>query len=966
MPSDFSSKAELQAYLNPVEDDTPIPQIPELPADPPPYNTPDAEASKLIDVASKSPLELQNAYPRPDVLSKELLPMHTKPEARRMKCDGCNSPIRVSEKYFHCLVCNGGDRIMCVACSYKGDLCRHELLWRTNSVKGASDCEEGTTVIPRQSEGCSKPSSCEPSKNSVTNNSQRIKLTVERTGESEFGHAKATIDGFEAFQQAEGIYRYNQSHSRADTTRYIDELHRRHNHVRKLERNLKQRNEEARQREQTVSLREKEAHLRDLEASIREQQAALREREAALFERTLLQRMSDLPQSSVNAVSKDRLHTDFTLPEHRVTQRSSVRAAPYHSDSGAPGEFLEAVTTCDSSGDAAADESSGDSHNYLREHAGTKRKAGANGSERASISKSKSPQSYGKEVSQGSPNNDEGSGSGDDEGEESDDDNHSKRRKQTGPVVLPQRLLACPYSKYDATRYSERNQLEKQYRGCAGRYLTDISRLKQHLYRVHRRPEQHCARCYEVFQRKDELDHHSRQAESCAVSECSFVEKFTEDKMRELKRKRPGKSAEQSWYIIFGILFPDQVPPDSPYIDDQPMQSGSAAVATGPPDARTSDLLEIFNEQLSQRQNIANHAWLASQEARNLINQTLAQSMAEMLRRMSPINTPSARTPSIFISPNSTSAQLGSTIQTPASSIPASPSSPKRPFLRSTGTIQELSPLQALQVDLNKQLRHGHVGKRAEVCQAEDEGSSQLLRDSCQLQPAIYERDATSIPHGLKVPSLEDIRDDPDYGMKFDHGLDNDNPLGDFDFDLPQLDDHSIAEHPRLYHASLDLSSRKDIGMATYVNDEDLDYVQSSMMAGAAAANTTVDEKMNGNSKRSVDSGYASKPTSRQNSQRDKILYNDSPVGHDVVTNIGLAFGGDQHSTSNGTAIRYGLGLGFLDDDMVHTGGKMMSERGVVEDDASHVNGYWWDGAGYTPEHGTARIYRGGVGGRLA
>lgn len=40
------------------------------------------------------------------------------------------------------------------------------------------------------------------------------------------------------------------------------------------------------------------------------------------------------------------------------------------------------------------------------------------------------------------------------------------------------RLLACPYQKYDPQRYSERNVLEKEYRGCASCFITDINRLK--------------------------------------------------------------------------------------------------------------------------------------------------------------------------------------------------------------------------------------------------------------------------------------------------------------------------------------------------------------------------------------------------------------------------------------------------------------------------------------------------------
>jgi hypothetical protein len=50
----------------------------------------------------------------------------------------------------------------------------------------------------------------------------------------------------------------------------------------------------------------------------------------------------------------------------------------------------------------------------------------------------------------------------------------SGRRKQQRIV----RVLACPYYKRNPSRYSANNTEEMEYRGCAGRFLPDISRLK--------------------------------------------------------------------------------------------------------------------------------------------------------------------------------------------------------------------------------------------------------------------------------------------------------------------------------------------------------------------------------------------------------------------------------------------------------------------------------------------------------
>ncbi len=71
---------------------------------------------------------------------------------------------------------------------------------------------------------------------------------------------------------------------------------------------------------------------------------------------------------------------------------------------------------------------------------------------------------------------------------DNDQDNHDDESYGSGPKrlrrtdspasVLEDRLLSCPYSKHDPVRYSEKNTVEMNYRGCSGCYLRDISRLK--------------------------------------------------------------------------------------------------------------------------------------------------------------------------------------------------------------------------------------------------------------------------------------------------------------------------------------------------------------------------------------------------------------------------------------------------------------------------------------------------------
>lgn len=108
----------------------------------------------------------------------------------------------------------------------------------------------------------------------------------------------------------------------------------------------------------------------------------------------------------------------------------------------------------------------------FRTHVGTKRKA----SGRVALGKGSSrPRSRRR-----SP-----PGSVPPDGEEANDDDEDSdgglRKRKKAKVVLPrvgERLLACPYSKFNCYRYSERNTTEKPYRGCRKCWLSDISRVK--------------------------------------------------------------------------------------------------------------------------------------------------------------------------------------------------------------------------------------------------------------------------------------------------------------------------------------------------------------------------------------------------------------------------------------------------------------------------------------------------------
>jgi hypothetical protein len=141
------------------------------------------------------------------------------------------------------------------------------------------------------------------------------------------------------------------------------------------------------------------------------------------------------------------------------------------------------------------------------------------------------------------------------------------RRGRASLMSFDGRLLACPYCKFDPIRYSEANVEEKNYRGCSSCYLTSISRLKQHLYRVHKRPDHHCVSCFDIFDSKDMLDAHTRARPPCELQDPQFSEKMTFEQCTLVKRRAVCQNQSETWFAIYEILFPGSPRPASAYAD---------------------------------------------------------------------------------------------------------------------------------------------------------------------------------------------------------------------------------------------------------------------------------------------------------------------------------------------------------------------------------------------------------------
>jgi hypothetical protein len=129
-----------------------------------------------------------------------------------------------------------------------------------------------------------------------------------------------------------------------------------------------------------------------------------------------------------------------------------------------------------------------------------------------------------------------------------------------------EKLLACPYALYDPVRYSPHNTVELHYRGCASNYLSRIPRLKQHLHRVHKRPNYYCAHCYRVFKSETDKISHEKDVTACSPipgTQCPFKEKMTGEQTREIKRRRVGIEPTVVWRSIYSTLFPGGPLPSS-------------------------------------------------------------------------------------------------------------------------------------------------------------------------------------------------------------------------------------------------------------------------------------------------------------------------------------------------------------------------------------------------------------------
>ena len=658
---DFQNKNELRSWFHPsdvearpapitIEETFPA----ELPAEavqpPLPYNSEIVKKhfdDQLFDIdtlplpaRSPSPC-LSSNIPRRGITVSETATAAA--SARQMQCDYCHSAIRLTGFHYACNLCNGGDCIYCAKCANEGRTCRHELVERTRNIKRH----------PTNPQSERKPVHLDKDRDSVVSaeiSVKSIKLAAASTKAPE-----TVADGQPASSKNVQQIENTSPISLATSEDLFKEF-------------------ETKRREQEIAYREKEVTLREREAMLREREAwtATRERDAALVQQlhaaAMLQQRAEVG-SQFAPVSPVSQHSSYRGVSRRAscspqaeTSRLSSRSASVYQVS-TPAHEIAPIACVNAS------------EHGIRDRAGSsKRKATTaetKQTESASSTRKGQPQSRRTSSRRSNERPEQ------EEDNSEDSDASSPKRQKHDTNSDPQKLFACPYFKHDHIRYAEGNTHELHYRGCAGGLYRDISRVKQHLKRIHHRPDFYCRRCFEVFATNEKLQKHSSSRQGCDVRDCPYPEKLDETQQAKIHVKRPGKDPKDLWFEIFSIIFPGAPLPESPYIEQ-----------TQPKDT-DPEVLEQFIELFNRRLDFAAYSqpWLASITTRNFLNDQMLQAMQEI--RSTHIAT-STGVPSVLVSPVSPPSGYQSRQSSNASR--ASSSLPQSHSLSPESSRQQLRP----------------------------------------------------------------------------------------------------------------------------------------------------------------------------------------------------------------------------------------------------------------------------------
>ncbi|KAH7132813.1 hypothetical protein EDB81DRAFT_950231 [Dactylonectria macrodidyma] len=117
--------------------------------------------------------------------------------------------------------------------------------------------------------------------------------------------------------------------------------------------------------------------------------------------------------------------------------------------------------------------------------------------------------------------------------------------------------FACPFLEKDPIKY----------RYCCEKTLRDIRDVKHHLYRRHA-PGLYCLYCLMTgFADQRSLQDHIDKR-SCPERDPSMLEGISYDQRQQLFKKSGSTiSAEEQWFVVWAVVFPESPEPASVYID---------------------------------------------------------------------------------------------------------------------------------------------------------------------------------------------------------------------------------------------------------------------------------------------------------------------------------------------------------------------------------------------------------------
>jgi len=155
---------------------------------------------------------------------------------------------------------------------------------------------------------------------------------------------------------------------------------------------------------------------------------------------------------------------------------------------------------------------------------------------------------------------------GQDDDDSEEEDNSSGRYHKDGQDEAKSlqscKVFACPF-------WSQNYLQHNRHNNCLGYNLRSISALKQHLRRIHETSVR-CPRCFQVFEKRLQLDAHLRETACLASPEDNLVdEEIKPDVWPDVNKRHHKLDPETHWFAIFQVLFPGQPTPWSPYIEGQ-------------------------------------------------------------------------------------------------------------------------------------------------------------------------------------------------------------------------------------------------------------------------------------------------------------------------------------------------------------------------------------------------------------